>query len=86
MKHVIKVWALSSDHGDGSGSVLVFPTKDDLIKELEYRDYSEERIQETLDNFSPYENGSVEETVINIEVNEKGEPRLLGRLSFNTGQ
>jgi len=79
----IKAFAHVQDGQDGSASVNVYGTMDELWEEQFWLDMSEERKQQILSGHNPHDDGSIEELNIEVEEDENGNLVLVKNFGFS---
>lgn len=89
MKHTIHVYSYSKDNQDGSGSVTLFSTLEELKENIFDYGTEEERerkFRSALHGDNPYDDGEIDTNTIVVEENDNGKWTLAHPVSFQVGQ
>lgn len=71
--HEVKMVTHYQDNGDGSSTTTFYGSLDELKREkIDQYGWDEEQWQELLDNYDPYNNGSIDYSTLKVTINDDG--------------
>lgn len=85
--HKVKMITHYQDNYDGSSTTTHYNSKDELKSQLtKYDDWDEDRWQALLDDDAPYENGSLDETTLEVRIADDGSITIKPFSSYSGNQ